>query len=94
MGRTMTSKSTILPSSSKRIWSLPAPVAYVGVSITVARDGRLLRAEVLEKSGIRELDDSVNEVIQRHRRLEPLPPGSSDSERTFRIKFRLEGGTQ
>lgn len=74
--------------------SLPAPVAYVGVSITVARDGRLLRAEVLEKSGIRELDDSVNEVIQRHRRLEPLPPGSSDSERTFRIKFRLEGGTQ
>jgi len=60
----------------------------------VARDGRLLRAEVLEKSGIRELDDSVNDVIQRYRRLEPLPPGSTDSERTFRIKFRLEGGTQ
>jgi TonB family protein len=78
----------------RRPSSLPAPVAYVGVSITVARDGRLLRAELLEKSGIRELDDSVNEVIQRYRRLEPLPPGAMDSERTFRIKFRLEGGSQ
>jgi TonB family protein len=78
----------------RRPSSLPAPVAYVGVSITVARDGRLLHAEVLDKSGIRELDASVNEVIQRHRQLEPLPPGSTDSERTFRIKFRLEGGTQ
>lgn len=78
----------------RRPSSLPAPVAYVGVSITVARDGRLLRAEVLDKSGIRELDNSVNEVIQRYRQLEPLPSGSTDSERTFRIKFRLEGGTQ
>ena len=78
----------------RRPSSLPAPVAYVGVSITVARDGRLLRAEVLDKSGIRELDNSVQEVIQRYRQLEPLPSGSTDSERTFRIKFRLEGGTQ
>ena len=77
----------------RRPSSLPVPVAYVGISITVSRDGRVLRSELLEKSGIRELDASVNDVIQRYRTLEPLPSGSSDSERTFRIKFRLEGTT-
>jgi len=75
----------------RRPSSLPVPVAYVGVAITVARDGRLVRFELLEKSGIKVLDDSVLEVIQRYRTLERLPAGSTDPERTFRIKFRLEG---
>ena len=75
----------------RRPSSLPVPVAYVGVAITVARDGRLVRFELLEKSGIKALDDSVLEVIQRYRTLERLPAGSTDPERTFRIKFRLEG---
>lgn len=75
----------------RRPSSLPVPVAYVGVAITVARDGRLVRFELLEKSGVKSLDDSVLEVIQRYRTLERLPAGSTDPERTFRIKFRLEG---
>lgn len=75
----------------RRPSSLPVPVAYVGVAITVARDGRLLRFELLDKSGIKSLDDSVLEVIQRYRTLEKLPSGTADTERTFRIKFRLEG---
>ena len=78
----------------RRPSSLPVPVAYVGIAITVARDGRLVRFELVEKSGIKSLDDSVLEVIQRYRTLEPLPSGSTDPERTFRIKFRLEGTTQ
>jgi outer membrane biosynthesis protein TonB len=75
----------------RRPSSLPVPVAYVGVAITVARDGRLVRFELLEKSGIKSLDDSVMDVISRYRTLERLPAGSTDPERTFRIKFRLEG---
>jgi len=75
----------------RRPSSLPVPVAYVGVAITVARDGRLVRFELLEKSGIKVLDDSVLEVIQRYRTLERLPAGSTEPERTIRIKFRLEG---
>lgn len=78
----------------RRPSSLPVPVAYVGVAVTVSRDGRLTRFELLEKSGVKTLDDSVLEVIQRFRQLEPLPAGTTDSERTFRIKFRLEGTTQ
>ncbi len=75
----------------RRPSSLPVPVAYVGVSITVARDGTLVRFEVIERSGIRVLDDSVTEVLQRHRKLDPLPAGTTDPERVFRIKFKLEG---
>jgi hypothetical protein len=75
----------------RRPSSLQVPVAYVGVAITVARDGRLVRFELLEKSGIKSLDDSVTDVISRYRTLERLPTGSTDPERTFRIKFRLEG---
>ncbi len=75
----------------RRPSSLSVPVAYVGVAITVARDGRLVRFELLEKSGIKSLDDSVMDVISRYRTLERLPAGSTDPERTFRIKFRLEG---
>lgn len=75
----------------RRPSSLSVPVAYVGISITIARDGRLVRFELVEKSGIRAMDDSVLEVIQRYRTLEPLPDGTSDVERTFRIKFKLEG---
>ncbi|KAB2667615.1 MAG: TonB C-terminal domain-containing protein [Verrucomicrobia bacterium] len=75
----------------KRPSSLPVPVAYVGVAITVTRDGTLARFEVIERSGIRALDDSVAEVLQHYRRLDPLPEGTTDAERVFRIKFKLEG---
>jgi TonB family protein len=77
----------------KRPGSLPVPVAYVGVAITVTRDGRLARFEVIERSGIRALDDSVAEVLQSYRKLDPLPEGTPDAERVFRIKFKLEGIT-
>jgi hypothetical protein len=30
-------------------------------------------------------------VLQRYRRLDPLPEGTTDAERVFRIKFKLEG---
>ncbi len=75
----------------KRPSSLPVPVAYVGVSITVARDGQLVRFEVIERSGIRALDDSVKEVLQRYRTLRPLPEDTKVPERVFKIQFKLEG---
>ncbi|MFM7101761.1 MAG: TonB family protein [Verrucomicrobiota bacterium] len=76
-------------------WERPAtlsqPVAFVGVSITVTRSGQLKDYQVVERSGIPSLDDSVVAVLRRFRQLAPLPEGSRDPERTFRIKFRLEG---
>lgn len=71
--------------------SLSRPVAYVGVEITVTKSGMLKGFKVMEESGVPELDHSVEEVMRRHRNLEPLPTDFDGIERTFRIKFRLEG---
>lgn len=75
----------------ERPTTLTKPVAYVGVSITVTRSGQLKDYQIVERSGIPSLDDSVVAVLRRFRQLAPLPEGSQDPERTFRIKFRLEG---
>lgn len=70
--------------------SISARTAYVGVEIDVARDGRVVDMRMEEKSGHRALDDSVRDVIQRYKQLRPLPDGTTDAKRTFRIKFTLE----
>jgi TonB family protein len=78
----------------KERWRKPSSIsarsAYVGVEIDVARDGRVVDMRMEEKSGHRALDDSVRDVIQRYKQLRPLPDGTTDAKRTFRIKFTLE----
>ena len=78
----------------KEHWRKPSSIsarsAYVGVEIDIARDGRLVDMRMEEKSGHRALDDSVREVILRYKQLRPLPDGTTDAKRTFRIKFTLE----
>ncbi len=71
--------------------SLSSPVAYVGVAITVTRSGALKDFQILEPSGIREMDASVRTVLGKYRSLAPLPSDTNDTERTFRIRFKLEG---
>lgn len=71
--------------------SLSTPVAYVGVSITVTRSGSLKDFRILEPSGIRDMDASVRAVLGKYRSLAPLPSDTDDAERTFRIRFKLEG---
>ena len=78
----------------KERWRKPSAIAarsaYVGVEIDIARDGRVVDWRLVEKSGHRELDDSVSEVIRRYPQLRPLPEGTTDAKRTFRVKFTLE----
>ncbi len=78
----------------KERWRKPSSIsarsAFVGVEIDVARDGRVVDMRMDEKSGHRELDDSVRDVILRYKQLRPLPDGTTDAKRTFRIKFTLE----
>jgi TonB family protein len=77
----------------KRPTSLSRPVAFVGVQITVTKTGHLKEYRIIDPSGIAELDLSVEDVLRVHRRLDPLPAEFDGIERTFRIKFRLEGST-
>jgi len=74
-------------------WRKPSALAVrsasVVVELTVARNGRVLDSK-FEKSGYRELDDSVVEVIRRYPQLRPLPEGTTDAQRTIRIRFTLQ----
>ena len=78
----------------KERWRKPSSIsarsAFVGVEIDVSRDGRVVDMRMDEKSGHREFDDSVRDLILRYKQLRPLPDGTTDAKRTFRIKFTLE----
>ena len=77
----------------KERWRKPSALsvrsASIVVELVIARDGRVVDSK-FEKSGYRELDDSVAELIRNNQKLRPLPDGTTDAQRTFRIKFTLE----
>jgi TonB family protein len=61
----------------------------VEAEITVQRNGRVSAFRLVKPSGMRALDDSVREVLDRNRDLRPLPEGTSDPERRLTIRFDL-----
>jgi TonB family protein len=73
--------------------AIPANSPGVMVEIVIARDGRLVEWHVTQGSGSRELDQSVKDLIPRYPKLLPLPEGSTDPQRTFRVLFTLEADT-
>src|SRR5258706_2987355 len=69
--------------------SLDSGVAVV--KVTIARDGRVIRAVISERSGQRALDVSVQQALDKVTKLPPFPEAVKDDQRTFIIKFDLEG---
>jgi TonB family protein len=73
-------------------WNQPASVdnsAAVLVSVTVARDGRVVRHEIVKPSGNTTMDNSIQNALENVPNIAPFPEGSKDEERTFTIKFSL-----
>lgn len=64
--------------------------AYVGASVEIAKDGTVLDYKITAPSGIREVDDSVREVLKRYSKLRALPETTTDPKRLFTIQFRLD----
>lgn len=75
-------------------WKSPRSVARarasVGASVEVAKDGTVLDFKLTEPSGVRDVDESVREVLRRYPKLRPLPETTKDSKRIFTIQFRLD----
>ena len=75
-------------------WRDPADVtdvlATVRVRVKVARNGTVLADDIVKRTGIRALDESVQDALDRVRALPPLPESATESERTFYINFKLE----
>jgi TonB family protein len=61
----------------------------VEAEITVQRNGRVSAFRLVKPSGMRALDDSVRELLDRNRDLRPLPEGTTDPERRITIRFDL-----
>jgi outer membrane biosynthesis protein TonB len=69
--------------------SVDSGVAYA--SITIARDGTILSATLVSKSGDSQIDASVRRTLERVTTIgRPFPEGVKDQERTYKLKFDLK----
>ncbi len=63
----------------------------VEVEVVIGKDGTIISQRIAKKSGRRELDNSVQNALNRVFRAKApkFPEGSTDEKRTFRINFDL-----
>jgi len=93
-GEAFAGYETVIYNAYYHAWSTPDSVADklagADVKIVVARDGRIISAEIIKRSGERALDRSVENALQAVTRLPPFPAGAHDEQRTFLLRFNLE----
>ncbi len=60
------------------------------VTIVIARNGRVLRAEISRRSGNTALNRSVQRALDKVKSLPPFPETAREEQRTFTIEFNLK----
>lgn len=77
-----------------RAWVLPDGIdddeATATVSVTIARDGKVLSARITRSSGNVAVDQSVRVVLDRVKYAAPLPDSEKADERTVTINFNVK----
>jgi TonB family protein len=77
-----------------RAWVLPEGVtddsASTTVSVTIARDGRVISATIARFSGNATVDHSVQLTLDRVRFAAPLPDDAKEEQRTVTINFNVK----
>ncbi len=75
-------------------WIVPDGVtddqATAEASVTIARDGTVLNARILRRSGNALADESVEVVLRRVKFVVPLPEDTKENQRTVTIKFSVK----
>ncbi|MEN9574632.1 MAG: TonB terminal [Verrucomicrobiota bacterium] len=78
----------------EQMWLVPPnlsdSLAIVGVTVTVARNGRVLEWHLPKPSGNSAIDKSVRETLQKVIQFEPFPASFREAQRTFNIDFNLK----
>ena len=65
----------------------------VMAKVVINLDGSVASARIVHLSGVAELDDSVQDVLDRVRKISEKPPAkTSAKDRTFKIAFNLKNG--
>jgi TonB family protein len=65
------------------------PRSAVKAKITIASDGKVSSARILEPSGDVQIDESVRLTLERVQFIEPFESGAKESERTYTINFSV-----
>ena len=64
--------------------------ADVSVKVVIARDGRVISARVVTRSGDASVDRSVERGLERVTFIGPFPDGAKEPEKTFILTFNLK----
>lgn len=93
-GEAYANYSQAIRSRYNQAWIDPEEVADLSLTvrtrINIARDGRVLSAQIIAASGNSAMDKSVQQALDRVRYVDPFPESSKDLERIFLIKFNLK----
>jgi hypothetical protein len=76
-----------------RMWDVPdgaSDGAIISVSVTIARNGDVLRSSITHRSGDQIADASVELLLDRVQHVAPLPEDSKEDERTVHIDFSVK----
>ena len=82
--------ASIVKSVYDAAWTLPDTIAgdeNITVKVTIASDGTVLSARIIERSGDAPVDASVQRALDRVTFVAAFPEGSSDKQRTYTINF-------
>jgi TonB family protein len=86
--------ANVVKSVYTQAWTPPTDTASddanVKVSVTIANDGRVISAHIVDRSGDGSVDKSVQRTLDRVTQLKPFPDGATDKERTYIINFNLK----
>ena len=88
----------VVKSVYEQAWTPPDDTASddanIKVRVTIASDGTVVSAQVLDTSGDASVDRSVQNTLDRVQFIAPFPSGSTDKERTYLINFNLKSKRQ
>lgn len=59
------------------------------VSVVVAKDGSVISSKITDKSGDKEVDDSVRKALERVKSVQAFEEGAKDERRTLTVTFKL-----
>jgi TonB family protein len=59
----------------------------VKFKVTIARDGSVISAQIIDRSGDPSIDEAVQHMLDRVTFIEPFPQGTDDKQRTYTIDF-------
>jgi TonB family protein len=83
--------ASVVKSIYDRAWTLPDSIANddenVKVTVTIASDGTVISARIIERAGDAPVDASVQRTLDRVTFIAPFPDGATEKERTYTINF-------